>query len=108
MKPIAAAFLFFILPSQILAQSVSLDEFTLAQELGTLLGSEEPCALSYDQDAISTWIDANVDAASMSFAGTLSMMTDAAAFSIVDMSESSRTAHCRSVERAAVHAGFIE
>jgi len=79
----------------------------LATDLGTLLGSERACNLSFDHAAVGDWIDANVDASDMSFASTLAMMTQGAEFQMQEMQGSARVAHCRSVERTARHYLFI-
>lgn len=79
-----------------------------AQELGSILAAEEYCGLSYDQNAIASWIDQNVDPGDMGFAGTLEMMTQGAQFDLSSKSASSKTAHCHSVERTARHYGFID
>lgn len=91
-----------------LASAQSMDSMQKAQELGTLLAAEKFCGLSYDQAAIGTWIDENTDPSDMGFSGTLTMMTEGSSFMQGDMSESSKTAHCRSIERTARHFGFIE
>ena len=92
----------------ITASTQSMDSFQKAQDLGNLLASEEFCGLVFNQDAIVRWIDENTDPADMGFSATLQMMTDGAEFGFSDMSESSKTAHCRSIERTARHFGFIE
>jgi hypothetical protein len=79
-----------------------------AQELGTVLGAEGKCGFSYDQDAISDWIDANVPPDDMSFASMLDTMTRGTQFQMEDMSQSSLTAQCRAVERTAKHFGFVK
>ena len=94
------------MPSIVSAQS--LDSIQNAQALGTVLASEEICGLRYDQDAISRWIDGNTDPSDMSFSSNLNMMTEGSAFMFEGMSESSKTAHCRSIERTSRHFGFIE
>ncbi len=86
----------------------SLDSMRVAKDLGTILAAEEFCDLSYDQEAISNWIDENTDPADMGFSSTLNMMTEGSAFQLRDMSESSKTAHCRSIERTARHYGFVD
>ncbi len=91
-----------------LASAQSMDSMQKAQELGTLLAAEKFCGLSYNQAAISKWIDENTDPSDMSFSGTLTMMIEGSSVMQGDMSESSKTAHCRSVERTAHHYGFIE
>ncbi len=91
-----------------MAQAQSMETIRLADDLGTILGSEKVCNLTYNQDAIAFWIDTKVPPEDMTFASTLSMMTEGTAFRLQDISESTRTAHCRSVERTAKHYGFIE
>ena len=91
-----------------MSHAQSLDSMQKAQELGSILASEEMCGLVYDQDAISRWIDENTDPADMGFSSTLSMMTEGSKFQFEEMSTSSKTAHCRSIERTTRHFGFIE
>lgn len=91
-----------------MAQSQSMDTIKLATDLGTLLGSERVCNLTYSEIAITMWIDVKVPPEDMSFASTLSMMTESTAYGLQDISESARIAHCRSIERTAKHYGFIE
>lgn len=102
---------FIIAPMLLLATVVnaqSLDSMNAAMSLGSVLAAESFCGLSYDQAAISAWIDANTNPSDMGFASSLSLMTDGAAYELQSMSESSRTAHCRSIERTARHYGFID
>jgi hypothetical protein len=82
--------------------------FGVANDLGALLASEEPCGLAFDHDAIDRYIDSHVDAADMGFASQLSSMTRLAARDLEQHSESHRRAHCRAMERSARHHGFIE
>lgn len=103
-RSLLIAMLFF-LPMHLSAQS--LDSMRAAKDLGALLAAEEFCGLSYSQDAINHWIDENVDPADMSFTNKLNMMTGGAAFNLKGISESSKTAHCRSIERTAQHFGFV-
>ena len=95
-----------LLPTLIMAQS--LDSYVLAEDLGNILASEEFCALEYDQTAITRWIDEYTDPTDMGFAGTLQMMTESTKYRLPEMSESSKTAHYYSIERAARHYRFIE
>lgn len=101
-----AVFVLLLAPAVATAQSM--DSMQKAQQLGTVLAAEDFCQLSYDQDAIGQWIDENTDPADMGFSGSLTMMTEGSTFMQADMSESSKTAHCRSIERTARHFGFIE
>lgn len=79
-----------------------------ANDLATILGSEQKCGFAFDQAAISAWIDKNVDPSDMGFAGTLSMMTQGMEFQFGGMSQSALTAHCRAVEQTAKHYGFLK
>jgi len=106
LKSLCAVTLILVAPSMSAAQSMS--SMTAAVNLGSVLAAESFCGLTYDQDAISAWIDTNTDPGDMGFASSLSMMTDGASYELQGMSDSSRTAHCRSIERTARHYGFID
>ena len=106
MKQLGASVLVALVPA--FAASQSLDSLEQARNLGSVLAAEEFCGLAYDQDAIGGWIDENTDPSDMGFASTLRLMTDGAAYDLRDMSDSSRTAHCRAIERTARHYGFVE
>lgn len=84
------------------------DVSVLASRLGTMLASEQICGLDYDQQAISGFIDANVTGAALGFASELRANTGLAGYDLDEMTDSARTAHCRSVENTARHLGFIE
>lgn len=106
LKSLGAVALLSIAPS--LAMTQSMASMTAAMNLGSVLAAESFCGLTYDQDAISDWIDANTDPGDMGFASSLSLMTDGAGYELQGMTDSSRTAHCRSIERTARHYGFID
>lgn len=114
MKPfVKSAFALFLGASALSAQSFDglmddMQRMELAQNLGTVIASEEFCDLAYDQAAISEWIDTNVDASDVSFASTLDMMVQGTRYGLPDMSGSAKTAHCRSVENTARHYGFVK
>jgi len=91
-----------------MSRAQGLESMTSARELGSILGSENACKLSYDQAAIAAWIDGNVRADDMGFASMLDMMTMGSRMQVGDMTESSLTAHCRQIERTARHYGFIQ
>lgn len=81
---------------------------SMAMELGSILASEEPCGLTYDQGAIVTWIEENIAADDMGFAGTLDIMTRGQGRQVAAMSPSALTANCAAVTGAARHFGFVE
>lgn len=81
---------------------------TLANELGSVLASESLCGLSFDQGAISAFIEKRVAADDLSFASTLQMMTTGQEFQLKGMSTSSKTAHCTQIGRVAKSYGFLK
>lgn len=91
-----------------IATAQDFESMEKAQDLGSLLGSEAFCGLTFNQDAVVEWIDANTDPADMGFASALQMMTDGSKFNLEGMSATAKSAHCRAVERTAKHYGFIQ
>ncbi len=85
----------------------SFQSMQLATDLGTVIGSEAACHLTFDQTAIQSWIDGHVDPSDMGFPGTLNMMVEGTMYNLGSMSDSAMTAYCRAVERTARHYGFI-
>lgn len=94
-----------LMTAPVAAQSMS--SMTLANNLGTVLASEEFCGLTYNQSAIKAFIEKSVKADDMSFPSTLSSMTMGAKYSLKDMSPSDKTARCAQVARIAKSYGFI-
>jgi hypothetical protein len=84
-----------------------LDSMKLSTALGDVLPSERPCGLTCKQDAIAKFIDSKVSATDMNFTSDLDVQTKGHAIMLKDMSESSKTAHCRQIERVAKSYGFI-
>ena len=80
---------------------------SLASNLGTLIGSESFCGLTFDQSAISAWITSNVPADRMDFPESLQMTILGEAGFQADMTASAKTAHCTAVSQSARHLGFI-
>lgn len=111
LKPAAVALLAFAwCPSAALPRDMAaeMESAKMANELGTVLGSERWCNLSFDQTAVAAWIDDNVRAEDMGFASMLDLMTQTTGMQVSAMSGSSLTAHCRQIERTARHYGFIQ
>jgi len=81
---------------------------TLANELGSVLASEEICGLKFNQNAISAFIEKRVRADDLSFASTLTLMTAGQEMQIKGMSVSARTAHCTQTRRVAKTYGFVD
>lgn len=89
------------------AQS-DLELMQTAENLGTLLASEGMCDLAYNQNSIEAFIDENVPTSRMEFPSNLKSAVMLAEFSLSDITESEKTAHCRAVENAARHYRFID
>jgi|ERR1700733_5453329 hypothetical protein len=102
------------LPFTIISSAVSANECNEAAvsrvdiELGTVLGSETACGLTYDHGAIQSHIVKHVDANDMGFAASLDAMTNGTKYEIKEMSPSSLTAHCTQIRRVAKQYGFTK
>jgi hypothetical protein len=90
------------------AMSQSLETMTLANNLGSVLASEEKCGLSFNQKAIEAFIEKKVSADDMGFASTLNTMTSGSKAQLQRMSQSALTAHCTQIRRVAKSYGFTE
>lgn len=95
-----------VLATPALADS-DMDMMKLANGLGSVLASEEPCHLAYDQSAIQAFIAKKADPENLTFAPMLNTMTTGIGLQIADMSPSALTAHCAAITRTAVAYGFI-
>ncbi len=107
MKILALAF-FVTLALSTVVKAQQVDTWKLASQLGDLLASEEFCGLSYDQKAISAFVDSKVAADDMAFTSILRMMTEGSRMKQNAMSKSSRTAHCAQTKRTAKANSFIK
>lgn len=85
-----------------------LERMTTANALGSVLGSEKACGLSYKQDAIERFIEKKVPASDMEFATNLTMMTTGNRVQVDEMSPSQKAAHCRQISRVAKSYGFTD
>ena len=90
------------------AAAQGFESMQTATSLGTVLAAEEFCDLSFDQSAISAYIESKVPADDMSFPSTLQMMVQGSEFQQKEMSKSAKTAHCTQVARIAKSYGFTE
>lgn len=89
------------------AEMSALERVQLASALGTVIGSEAACGLSYDQAAIEAFIEKKVPADDMAFPSALDLMVGGTTAKIEDMSQSAKTAHCAQVRRIARSYGFV-
>ncbi len=83
------------------------DTYEIASQLGRILGSEDFCGLSYDQQAISEFISRNVKADDLHFASNLETSTLAADVESRGMTQSEKTARCVQITRTAKALSFI-
>jgi hypothetical protein len=86
----------------------SMKSMSLANDLGNVLASEEPCGLKYNQDAITMFIEKKVEDDDMGFPSTLNLMVIGSKAQIDDMNESQKTAHCTQIKRIAKKYNFTE
>lgn len=90
------------------AQAQDLEVMTLANALGSVLASEEPCGLAYDADAIRALIAEQVPPGALDFAAQLGGFTTAATYGIEAQTPSQRIAHCAAIELTAREYGFLK
>jgi len=108
-RPGAIACVALILAGSIPAIALNdLQRMELAQQLGSVLAGESACGLSYDQDAISDFIEAKVPADDMQFSGLLTLMTSGVEYEVSEMSVSQMTAFCTQTRRVARSYGFTK
>ena len=93
---------------QIAKAEVPKDSTSLAISLGDILASEEPCNLTYDQNAIMAFIEKNVREDDMDFSVLLKGMTEASSLQIRGMSKSELALHCFQNARVAHSYKFIK
>jgi len=84
-----------------------LERMTLSSALGKVLASERVCGMSYKPDAIRKFIDSKVPADDLQFLGMLELGVSGTEYTLKEMSESTKVAHCRQIERVAKAYGFI-
>lgn len=84
------------------------DSDDIAMNLGNVIASEEYCGLSYDQEAIQSYIQKNVRADDMGFPGSLNLMISGSSYTIKQLSKSAKTAHCAQISRIAKSYQFIK
>jgi hypothetical protein len=80
----------------------------IALDLGTVIGSERACGLTFDQAAIAAFIEKKVAATDMEFMTTMNNSASMAEIDVKEFSASQRTAHCTQIARVAKSNGFIK
>lgn len=84
------------------------DQFIFASQLGTLLGSELPCGMSYDIQAVNAYIDANADPKDLSVLSQLNFHTFSTKGGLETMDATAKAAQCRVAARSAAALGFVD
>lgn len=76
--------------------------------LGDVLASEQDCNLTYNAQAIESYIKANVPASDIGFAGRLNTATVGAKAAIKEQSASEKAARCAHISNVAAHYKFVQ
>lgn len=79
----------------------------LAIGLANILASEEYCGLSFNADAVSNWVDENVDPAQMDFTPQVDLYMMGVSQTLAAKTATQKVAHCRVIERTGRHYQFI-
>lgn len=103
---IIISFVLMLVPLSALA-GYDRSSWELAEQLGRILGSEDFCGLTFDQNAIAEFIRKNVKEDDTEFANSLNMTTQNAARETKDMTSSQKTALCVQITRTAKSFSFI-
>lgn len=90
------------------AFALSDDPVRIALDLGTVIGSEQACGLSYDLAAIEAFIDSNAPASDMQFMSTMNTSVSATHYDMRRFSEAQKAAHCAQIRRVAKSYGFVK
>lgn len=93
--------------AMILSPAKAADSMVTAMNLGSVIASEQPCGLTFDQAAIERYIEKNVKADDIGFPSSLHLMTEGQGAQIGDMSPTSLRAHCTQIRRIAKSYKFI-
>lgn len=88
--------------------AAQMEEMMLATNIGSVIGSEKACGLTFDQAAIAAYVAANTPKGNLGFANTLTMMTQGTEFNLQSLSPSALTAHCAAITASATEMGFIK
>lgn len=81
---------------------------SLANNLGSIVGSEAFCGFTLDQEGLAKWIEQNVPPERMDFPGLFQMsVLGQKAFNDA-MTESAKTAHCAAVIQSAHQNGLLK
>lgn len=105
---VAGAAIFTVLMGARAASASTMDLYSIAASLGSVIAAEGVCDIPLNHSAIERYIEANVAADDMEFSSTLEMMTEGSRYTIGKMTASARAAHCFQVRRAAQENGLVD
>jgi hypothetical protein len=83
------------------------ENLRLVGDLGSIIGSAEPCGYTLNDDAVSAYIEANVPASDLSFADELRMNIGYKRGLAAEMSGLELRVFCEATVRAAESLGFL-
>jgi hypothetical protein len=84
------------------------DPYKVGEELGSVIGAESACGLTYDQGAIARFVAERVPATDMGFAHILSVNVTYVKRQFDQKSQSELTAYCTQTKRVAKQYGLIQ
>jgi hypothetical protein len=83
------------------------ENLRLAGDLGSIIGSAEPCGYTLNDDAVSAYIEANVPASDLGFADNLRNNISYKRMLASDMTGLELRVYCETTQRAADGLGFL-
>jgi hypothetical protein len=83
------------------------ENMQIANQLGTILGSSGACNYQVNNEGIERYIEKNVEEEDLNFISTLNMMTESTRFTLNEMPEDQKKAHCYQAQRSARSNGLL-
>lgn len=84
------------------------DSYTVAKQLGSVLAAEKFCEMTFNTDAISTFITNKVAADDMDFTSNIDLVIFGAKDDQEKMGTTQKIVHCTQMKRVAKHLNFTE
>lgn len=88
--------------------SAQLSTYEMREELATVVAAEEYCGLTYDQEAIFAYVEANAPTDDIYFATDLRLAIEIEVSRLSEMMDLTKNTHCRAVETVAGQRGFLK
>lgn len=79
-----------------------------ALDLGSALGAERPCGLTYDPAKVSSFIKSRIPPGDAYIAGAMTTASSATKAQIGEMSATEKLAYCQVMERSARASGLLD